>query len=75
MILKNDDERSWMVDIKHGRKYCCLGQGWKGFCAANGLKEGDLIKLELVSNGDIPVSKVLHTIDPLVTAANKAYLS
>ncbi|KAJ0809699.1 putative transcription factor B3-Domain family [Helianthus annuus] len=57
MILKNDDERSWMVDIKHGRKYCYLGQGWKGFCAANGLKEGDLIKLELVSNGDIPVAK------------------
>uniref|UniRef100_A0A251VND9 Putative DNA-binding pseudobarrel domain-containing protein n=1 Tax=Helianthus annuus TaxID=4232 RepID=A0A251VND9_HELAN len=57
MILKNDDERSWMVDVKHGRKYCYLGQGWKGFCAANGLKEGDLIKLELVSNGDIPVAK------------------
>ncbi|KAJ0859743.1 putative transcription factor B3-Domain family [Helianthus annuus] len=57
MIPKNDDERSWTMGIKRERNYCYIVRGWKEFCAANGLKKGDRIKLELLSNGEIPVVK------------------
>ncbi|KAI3683980.1 hypothetical protein L1987_84497 [Smallanthus sonchifolius] len=58
MILKNVDERSWTVEIKcNMTRYCYIsGQGWKDFCVAIGLKEGDLFKFELVSNGEIHVA-------------------
>nr|ADX86900.1 auxin response factor [Helianthus annuus] len=49
MILKNDDEMSWTMGIKRERNSCYIGRGWKDFCAANGLKKGERIKLELVS--------------------------
>ncbi|KAJ0613360.1 putative transcription factor B3-Domain family [Helianthus annuus] len=57
MILKNDDEMSWTMGIKRERNSCYIGRGWKDFCAANGLKKGERIKLELVSKGEIPVVK------------------
>ncbi|KAI3826018.1 hypothetical protein L1987_00059 [Smallanthus sonchifolius] len=58
MNLKNVDERSWTVEIKcNMNRYCYIrGLGWKDFCVAIGLKEGDLFKFELVSNGEIPVA-------------------
>ncbi|XP_076957666.1 B3 domain-containing protein REM10-like [Bidens hawaiensis] len=58
MILKDDNERSWTMVIKVSGGCCYIGRGWNEFCAANGLKEGDLFKLELVSNGEIPVANV-----------------
>ncbi|KVH99808.1 B3 DNA binding domain-containing protein [Cynara cardunculus var. scolymus] len=54
MILRNgEDERLCIVELKnHKNKYIYIGRGWKDFCVANGLKEGDCFKFEIVDNID-----------------------
>ncbi|CAH1442323.1 unnamed protein product [Lactuca virosa] len=57
VILKNtEDERLWWVDLKKYKNMTCyiMGQGWKDFRVANGLKEGDCFKLSVV-DGDNPI--------------------
>ena len=58
MILKNvRNEGSWTVELKSSKnKYCYIGRGWKEFYVANGLKDGDLFKFELVDNGEKPTA-------------------
>nr|KAJ0227899.1 hypothetical protein LSAT_V11C100017880 [Lactuca sativa] len=57
MTLRNvEDERSWTVEFKnHKNTYYYIGRGWKDFRVANGLKEGDRFKFELVNKGENPI--------------------
>ena len=57
MTLKNvEDERSWTVELENYKnRYYYIGQGWKDFRVANGLKEGDRFKFELVNKGENPI--------------------
>ncbi|KAL7617063.1 B3 domain-containing protein REM17 [Lactuca sativa] len=57
MTLKNvEDERSWTVELENYKnRYYYIGQGWKDFRVANGLKKGDRFKFELVNNGENPI--------------------
>ncbi|PWA76850.1 auxin response factor [Artemisia annua] len=59
IILKNvRNEGSWTVELKSSKnnKYCYIRRGWKEFYVANGLKDGDLFKFELVDNGEKPTA-------------------
>ncbi|KAL7617060.1 B3 domain-containing protein REM10 [Lactuca sativa] len=58
MTLRNvEDERSWTVEFKnHKNTYYYIGRGWKDFRVANGLKEGDRFKFELVNKGENPIT-------------------
>ncbi|XP_052209336.1 B3 domain-containing protein REM9-like [Diospyros lotus] len=56
MIIMDNEQRSWQVSLGHnyyGRIY--IGKGWKVFCAAKYLKEGETIRFELIENGKKPV--------------------
>lgn len=59
VILKNtEDERLWWVDLKKYKNMTCyiMGQGWKDCRVANGLKEGDCFKLQVVDKGEMPIA-------------------
>ncbi|PWA58739.1 auxin response factor [Artemisia annua] len=59
MILKNvRNEGSWTVELKSSKnnRYCYIRRGWKEFYVANGLKDGDHFKFELVNNGEKPTA-------------------
>ncbi|XP_023731546.2 B3 domain-containing protein REM10 isoform X1 [Lactuca sativa] len=58
MILKNfEDGRTWSLEIQnHKKKFYYIGQGWKDFQVANGLKEGDCFKLQVVDKGEMPIA-------------------
>ncbi|CAI9267778.1 unnamed protein product [Lactuca saligna] len=58
MILKNvEDGRTWSLEIQnHKKKFYYIGQGWKDFRVANGLKEGDCFKLQVVDKGEMPIA-------------------
>ncbi|KAK9273713.1 hypothetical protein L1049_018523 [Liquidambar formosana] len=50
MVLKNKNGRSWPVTLRHQllSGQVNIGCGWQAFAVANGLKEGDKFKLELI---------------------------
>ncbi|CAH1442290.1 unnamed protein product [Lactuca virosa] len=57
ILLKNvEDGRSWSLKIHNHKKNFYIGQGWKDFQVANGLKEGDCFKLQVVYNGEMPIA-------------------
>ncbi|KAJ9559380.1 hypothetical protein OSB04_013994 [Centaurea solstitialis] len=61
IILNNGkDDRSWIVELKnHKDKYCYIGRGWKDFCVANGLEEGDRFKLQIIDSiGEKPITRL-----------------
>ncbi|XP_023735327.1 B3 domain-containing protein REM8 isoform X2 [Lactuca sativa] len=54
MILKNaEDERLWTVELRNNKRGYYIA--WKKFPVANGLKEGDCFKIEVVDNGKKPI--------------------
>ncbi|CAK9150345.1 unnamed protein product [Ilex paraguariensis] len=55
MILKDEKHRSWPVELKHKDTHVYINNGWRRFCSANGLKEGDAFKFEVVENGKKPI--------------------
>ncbi|KAI3512322.1 hypothetical protein L1887_19637 [Cichorium endivia] len=51
MILRDDKGRSWKAHLNRSKeKYFYLGLGLRPFLVANGMKEGDAFKFELVEN-------------------------
>nr|GMD26331.1 B3 domain-containing protein REM10-like [Ipomoea batatas] len=57
MILRDDKERSWPVVLGRVGDQFCLLEGWQEFRMANGLKEGDAYKFEMIKTGKTPIAK------------------
>ncbi|XP_019176579.1 PREDICTED: B3 domain-containing protein REM10-like [Ipomoea nil] len=57
MILRDDKERSWPVVLGRMGRHVALMRGWLAFQMANGLKEGDEYKFELIESGKKPIAK------------------
>nr|GLL32795.1 B3 domain-containing protein REM17-like isoform X1 [Ipomoea trifida] len=58
MILRDDKERSWSVVLGREANHFSLQHGWEAFQMANGLKEGDAYKFELIKSGEKPIAKL-----------------
>nr|GMD23348.1 B3 domain-containing protein REM17-like isoform X2 [Ipomoea batatas] len=58
MVLRDDKERSWPVVLGRKDHHLSLRQGWQAFRMANGLKEGDAYKFELIKTGEKPIAKL-----------------
>nr|GMD21784.1 B3 domain-containing protein REM10-like [Ipomoea batatas] len=58
MILIDDKERSWSVVLGREANHFSLQHGWEAFQMANGLKEGDAYKFELIKSGEKPIAKL-----------------
>ncbi|XP_076951534.1 B3 domain-containing protein REM17-like [Bidens hawaiensis] len=58
MILRNgQSQMSWAVELNISSKgYSHIVRGWLEFSTANGLKEGDHFKLELIQTGIKPIA-------------------
>ncbi|XP_059659145.1 B3 domain-containing protein REM10-like [Cornus florida] len=56
MILRCQ-QRSWKVTLqkKSDGSQVYIRRGWRDFCIANGLKEGDTFRIELINNGKVPI--------------------
>ncbi|XP_019176567.1 PREDICTED: B3 domain-containing protein REM17-like isoform X2 [Ipomoea nil] len=61
MILRDDKERSWSVVLRRDGYHFGILKGWQAFRVANGLKEGDAYKFELIKTGKTPIAK-LHLL-------------
>ncbi|XP_059315662.1 putative B3 domain-containing protein REM15 [Lycium ferocissimum] len=56
MILKDEKQRSWSVQLQpRGLKFI-ISRGWTEFRKANDVQLGDTYKFELINNGTIPVA-------------------
>ncbi|XP_050216898.2 putative B3 domain-containing protein REM15 [Mercurialis annua] len=60
ILLVDEEGRSWVAEQKYkksdGQDY--IGNGWRTFCTANYLKEGDTFFLELTHKANKPVFKM-----------------
>ncbi|KAK2975930.1 hypothetical protein RJ640_024815, partial [Escallonia rubra] len=65
MILRDEKQRSWPVEMRDAGSYVYIGHGWSDFCIANDLNEGDSFKFELIKKGNKPIVK--FTYDELPT--------
>ncbi|XP_027172213.1 putative B3 domain-containing protein REM15 [Coffea eugenioides] len=60
LILRDPKKRVWHVELKaRGRRVYIFCHGLDEFFTANGLKEGDACKFELVENGKTPIINFL----------------
>ncbi|KAK3015151.1 hypothetical protein RJ639_005931 [Escallonia herrerae] len=57
MILRDEKQRSWPVEMRDAGSYVYIGHGWSDFCIANDLNEGDSFKFELIKKGKKPIVK------------------
>ncbi|KDP33467.1 hypothetical protein JCGZ_07038 [Jatropha curcas] len=59
MILLDQENRSWLVDLgfKKSDDRVFIGRGWYACCVANYLKAGDSLIFELIENGKRPTLK------------------
>ncbi|KAK3015152.1 hypothetical protein RJ639_005932 [Escallonia herrerae] len=57
MILKDEKQRSWPVEMRDVGSYVYIKHGWSDFCIANDLNEGDSFKFELIEKGNKPIVK------------------
>ncbi|KAL4560232.1 hypothetical protein LXL04_032382 [Taraxacum kok-saghyz] len=55
IILKNAEDQSWTVEVRNGKSSYYMAGGWNEFRVANGLKEGDCFKMEVVDKGEVPI--------------------
>ncbi|KAK2988435.1 hypothetical protein RJ640_001384 [Escallonia rubra] len=62
MILRDEKQRSWPVEMRDAGSYVYIGHGWSDFCIANDLKEGDSFKFELFKKGKKPIVKFTVSI-------------
>ncbi|KAK3005016.1 hypothetical protein RJ639_016133 [Escallonia herrerae] len=63
MVLIDEKERSWPVQIKDMGRYVYIGCGWRDFRITNDLKEGDAFKFQLIQKGKIPIAK-FYSLSP-----------
>ncbi|XP_060179535.1 B3 domain-containing protein REM10-like isoform X2 [Lycium barbarum] len=56
-IMIRDEQRSWEFKLYYSASGTFIGGGWREFCAANSLKEGDRIMFEIFSKGETPILK------------------
>ncbi|XP_016577231.1 B3 domain-containing protein REM10 isoform X2 [Capsicum annuum] len=56
-IMINDKQRSWTFSLYSLGNITYIGGGWRNFCVANCLKEGDRLMFEIVINGEKPMLK------------------
>ncbi|XP_059315673.1 B3 domain-containing protein REM14-like [Lycium ferocissimum] len=54
-ITIRDEQRSWAFKLYDSAGSTFIGGGWRKFCAANLLKEGDPVMFEMFSKGEEPV--------------------
>ncbi|MCD9646726.1 hypothetical protein HAX54_036880 [Datura stramonium] len=57
MIMIRDEQRSWAFRLHYSAGKTLIGGGWRKFCAANFLTEGDPIMFEIFSKGEKPILK------------------
>ncbi|XP_055819902.1 B3 domain-containing protein REM10-like isoform X2 [Solanum dulcamara] len=55
VIIMRDEQRSWTFSLYTSGKNTFIGNGWREFCLMNCFKEGDILKFEIVSNGETPI--------------------
>ncbi|XP_060179530.1 B3 domain-containing protein REM17-like isoform X2 [Lycium barbarum] len=55
MILVDEKQRSWSVQLGRKERHFGIKRGWRKFSKANGLQVGDTYKFELTKNGTIPI--------------------
>nr|GME00723.1 B3 domain-containing protein REM14-like isoform X1 [Ipomoea batatas] len=72
MILRDDKERSWPVVLGRVGDQFCLLEGWQEFRMANGLKEGDAYKFEMIKTGKTPIAK-FHLLDTTSSSAENPH--
>ncbi|KAJ8538803.1 hypothetical protein K7X08_030099 [Anisodus acutangulus] len=58
MILIDEKHRSWSMWLGPRGKNFVIRRGWTRFIKANGFREGDIYKFELIHNGQIPIAYV-----------------
>ncbi|KAM3234088.1 putative B3 domain-containing protein REM15 [Capsicum annuum] len=77
MILRDEKQRSWSVQLGPVGPRFGITRGWRQFREANAVQVGDTYKFELIDNGTIPVayfccefmftSLSFHSIPPTYT--------
>ncbi|KAK2988436.1 hypothetical protein RJ640_001385 [Escallonia rubra] len=70
MILKDEKQRSWPVEMRDVGSYVYIKHGWSDFCIANDLNEGDSFKVKL--NG--PKPKPPPWTRPVQASGGRIYL-
>ncbi|PHU13696.1 hypothetical protein BC332_14901 [Capsicum chinense] len=75
MILRDEKQRSWSVQLGPVGPRFGITRGWRQFREANAVQVGDTYKFELIGNGTIPVayfclmvsfSMMLHNVSAMV---------
>nr|XP_033511428.1 B3 domain-containing protein REM10-like isoform X10 [Nicotiana tomentosiformis] len=56
-IMIRDEQRSWTFTLYSCGTVTYIGGGWRDFCIANCLKEGDRVMFGIVANGEKPILK------------------
>ncbi|XP_060179543.1 B3 domain-containing protein REM2-like [Lycium barbarum] len=56
-IIIRDEQRSWTFCLYSSGYETNIGGGWRNFCFANCLKEGDRLMFEIIANGEKPILK------------------
>ncbi|XP_049349765.1 putative B3 domain-containing protein REM15 [Solanum verrucosum] len=56
MILKDEKQRSWSVQLGEVGPRFAITKGWRQFREANAVQVGDTYKFELIDNGTTPVA-------------------
>ncbi|XP_016454036.1 B3 domain-containing protein REM10-like isoform X2 [Nicotiana tabacum] len=56
MILTDEKQRSWSVQLGLTGHHVAITRGWKKFVKANDVQVGDTFKFELINNGTIPIA-------------------
>ncbi|CAN4075782.1 unnamed protein product [Withania somnifera] len=56
MILRDDKQRSWSVQLQPMGNHIAITRGWRKFREANSVQVGDTYKFELIDNGTIPIA-------------------
>ncbi|KAH0643663.1 hypothetical protein KY289_034637 [Solanum tuberosum] len=56
MILKDEKQRSWSVQLGEVGPRFAITKGWRQFREANAVQVGDTYKFELIDNGTTPIA-------------------
>nr|XP_016501699.1 PREDICTED: B3 domain-containing protein REM1-like [Nicotiana tabacum] len=56
MILRDEKQRLWPVQVGPVGHQFSITRGWRQFREANNVQVGDTYKFELIDNGTIPVA-------------------
>ncbi|KAF3633530.1 putative B3 domain-containing protein REM10-like [Capsicum annuum] len=67
MILRDEKQRSWSVQLGPVGPRFGITRGWRQFREANAVQVGDTYKFELIDNGTIPVAYFCLFLRPTLT--------